>query len=108
MRHALCPGTDEVCAVGPAPIRWLQRGVALAARPFKKRPLAKLGGNECSAGIYKVVRSDGARLWVLTPLQSAKDECSVSVATRHGAMPARFTLCDSLLVAQIGEAMDLF
>ena len=69
--------TDEVCAIGPAPIRWLQHGMVLVARPFKKRPLAKLGKNECSAGIYKVARVDGVRQWLLVPLPSTKDECSI-------------------------------
>ena len=74
--------TDEVCTIAPGPVRWLQSGMALAARPFKRRPLLKLAKNECSIGVFKVARIDGNRQWLLLPLK-AKDECSV----RGGALP---------------------
>jgi len=77
MRNVWSRCTSEVCFVSPAPVRWVRQGMALAARPFRKRPVTKLANNECSIGVYKVARIDGKRQWILTPLR-AQDECSVS------------------------------
>jgi hypothetical protein len=104
--------TDEVCTIAPGPVRWLQSGMALAARPFKRRPLLKLAKNECSIGVFKVARIDGNRKWLLLPLK-AKDECSV----RGGALPTPRAIAhvcafafSSMFprAAQISESVEIF
>ena len=68
-----CSG--ELCTVGrPRPLAWAR---ALVPR---RRAIVRLANNECSLGTYKVARLDGRRTWIIEPLKSDKDECTIQDA----------------------------
>ena len=64
--------TPDSCAVGvPRPIEWVRSLVP------QRRPLSRLGHNECSSGVYKVERRESERLIRLYPVKRAADECTI-------------------------------
>lgn len=68
---------DMLCRVGPPrPLLFIKSLIP------KKRPLSKLGNNECSQGIYKVERATESkgRTMILAPMPRAKEVCSIEDA----------------------------
>jgi hypothetical protein len=66
---------EYACTVGPPrPLQLLRNLIP------RRRPLVRLGNNECSIGIYKVMRREGVRHMVLFPLPRAQEECTMDNA----------------------------
>ena len=71
--------TPDACTIGrPRPVAAVA-GAIKSMLP-RRRPLARLGRNECSVGIYKVERRSQGRHIVLFPFPRAKQECTVEDA----------------------------